>query len=561
MAGRNEIGFEHKGIGLVLAHNRLRVPLNQREYSWEEEHVEELFSDFSTAIDKSDRPTYFLGTIVLTRGNDDVPEVSDGQQRLATTTILLAAIRDYLKSVKDFPRATAIEQEFLKTTDFETTDTVPKLQLNVDDNEFFKAYVVDGEHHVLAKRESHKRIKRASQLAAEHMATILEPYTKESSKTVRLQQWVKFLREVAEVIVLRVPDIINAFVMFETLNDRGLKASQADLIKNYLLSFCRDMIPQGQQSWAQMTAVLESLGQGDISVTYLHHLLIIKNGPTREREVFDRVRSAVTSQPRALEFLDELATSANDYAALFNSDHRKWNEYGTKTRKHLSTINQDLRVEQIRPLLFAVAKYFSVNEAKAAFKLFVAWSVRFLIVGGRGGLLERNYALRAVDVASRKIKSAAELATAMEEVVPSDALFESAFSEARLSHTYFARYVLRALELKAKGEAEPELVPSNEENAVNVEHVLPENPDGAWDIEPKTAEANYKRIGNMVLLQAKKNHVLGNSPFTVKRPVLKTSAFALTAEVATPAKWGLKEIETRQKRLAKLAVQTWPITL
>jgi Protein of unknown function (DUF1524) len=280
-----------------------------------------------------------------------------------------------------------------------------------------------------------------------------------------------------------------------------------------------------------------------------------------EREVFDRVRSAVTSQPRALEFLDELATSANDYAALFNSDHRKWNEYGTKTRKHLSTIKQDLRVEQIRPLLFAVAKHFSVNEAKAAFKLFVAWSVRFLIVGGRGGLLERNYALRAVDVASRKIKSAAELAKAMEEVVPSDALFESAFSEARLSHTYFARYVLRALELKAKGEAEPELVPSNEENAVNVEHVLPENPDEAWDIDPKTAEANYKRIGNMVLLQAKKNHVLGNSAFAVKRPILRTSAFALTAEAATPAKWGLKEIEARQKRLAKLAVQTWPIIL
>jgi hypothetical protein len=153
------------------------------------------------------------------------------------------------------------------------------------------------------------------------------------------------------------------------------------------------------------------------------------------------------------------------------------------------------------------------------------------------------------------------LAKAMEEVVPSDALFESAFSEARLSHTYFARYVLRALELKAKGEAEPELVPSNEENAVNVEHVLPENPDEAWDIDPKTAEANYKRIGNMVLLQAKKNHVLGNSAFAVKRPILRTSAFALTAEAATPAKWGLKEIEARQKRLAKLAVQTWPIIL
>ena len=32
-------GFEHKGIGSALAHNILAVPPNQREYSWEEEHV------------------------------------------------------------------------------------------------------------------------------------------------------------------------------------------------------------------------------------------------------------------------------------------------------------------------------------------------------------------------------------------------------------------------------------------------------------------------------------------------------------------------------------------
>src|SRR3989304_5082896 len=89
-----EIGFEHKGIGEVLAHNQLQVPLNQREYSWEEEHVRDLFHDYANAI-ANQHGSYFLGTIVLTRGTGDVPEVSDGQQRLATTTILLAAIRNY----------------------------------------------------------------------------------------------------------------------------------------------------------------------------------------------------------------------------------------------------------------------------------------------------------------------------------------------------------------------------------------------------------------------------------------------------------------------------------
>ena len=208
-----------------------------------------------------------------------------------------------------------------------------------------------------------------------------------------------------------------------------------------------------------MLGVLESLGEEEITVTYLHHFLITKNGPTKQRQVFDKVKQTINSQGRALEFLVELAESANDYAALFNSDHKKWNEYGTSTRKHLSTMNRDLRVEQIRPLMFAVSKHFSVKEARLAFRLFIFWSVRFLIAGGRGGLLDRNYALRAQEIGTGKIKTASELSSAMEDVVPSDAIFEAAFAEARISQSHLARYFLRAMELKQKGDPEPEFVP------------------------------------------------------------------------------------------------------
>ena len=113
MNASEEIGFEHKGIGDALAHNRFVVPLNQREYSWEKEHVTDLFSDFANAI-ANNRATYFLGTIVLTKDNEGNPEVSDGQQRLATTTILLAAIRDYFFYNKDNVRAQSIEADYLE---------------------------------------------------------------------------------------------------------------------------------------------------------------------------------------------------------------------------------------------------------------------------------------------------------------------------------------------------------------------------------------------------------------------------------------------------------------
>jgi len=55
-----------------------------------------------------------------------------------------------------------------------------------------------------------------------------------------------------------------------------------------------------------------------------------------------------------------------------------------------------LRVQQIRPLMFAVSRHFSNTEADKAFRLFVSWSVRFLIYGGRGGMLDTQYSLRAL---------------------------------------------------------------------------------------------------------------------------------------------------------------------
>ena len=385
--GIEKIGFEHKGIGEVLAHYRLMVPLNQREYSWEQEHIIDLFRDFAHAI-ANQKGSYFLGTIVLTRGEQNRPEVSDGQQRLATSSILLAAIRDYLWRNGEKKRAEGIESQFLLTTDIETEETLPQLQLNVDDHDFFRNYVLSRPEEPGRKteptRESHKRIKLAAELAAGQVQDIIKLYA-DSAKIQRLVEWVKFIREGAQVIVLKVPDHLNAFVMFETLNDRGLKASQADLLKNHLLSLANGRIDQAQQKWARMAGILETLGQGDVTVTFLHHLLITKYGPVREREVFDKVKDTVNSQSRAIEFLDELAESANDYAALYNSDHPKWSAYGTSTRKHISTINRDLRVQQIRPLMLAIARHFTLKEAQKAFRLLVFWSVRFLIVGRRAG--------------------------------------------------------------------------------------------------------------------------------------------------------------------------------
>lgn len=220
----------------------------------------------------------------------------------------------------------------------------------------------------------------------------------------------------------------------------------------------------------------------------------------------------------------------------------------------------DLRVAILRPLLLAVVRRFSKPDIEKAIRLFVFWSVRFLIVGGgRSGAVEEACADLAQQVNDGTISKLADLAQAMQKIVPSDAEFEAVFSTVRVANTKLARYYLRALELKQKAKAEPEWIP-NEDIVINLEHVLPENPGTNWpEFDTDTANLYHSRLGNMVLLQASQNTLIANSAFAEKKDVLKKSTFMLTAEVGKRKAWTKEEINARQKRLAELAVQTWPL--
>ena len=131
-----------------------------------------------------------------------------------------------------------------------------------------------------ADKGFHKKIAKAAELARKHVQTIIAGHS-ESAKISRLVEWVQFIKDEAKIILLTVPAHFNTFVMFETLNDRGLRSSQADLLKNYLLSQAGERVVEAQQKWAQMLGVLESLGEADITVTYLRHLLTCLYGHTK----------------------------------------------------------------------------------------------------------------------------------------------------------------------------------------------------------------------------------------------------------------------------------------
>jgi hypothetical protein len=561
-----KIDFQYMGIASALKQHRLAVPPNQREYSWQTEHVKDLFQDLSDAI-RTRKPTYFLGTIVFTTTAQGSLEVTDGQQRLATTTIILAAIRDYYCERNEPALVQSIENDFLFSIDRASKSQVPKLTLNLDDRDYFIKRILSKpgqpERNTPTKRTSHELIDNAANLAAKHVKNIVAQHGSKAAMET-LEEWTQYLENDASVIVVIVPDAFNAFRMFETLNDRGLKTSQADLVKNYLFGEAgEDNSKEVQHTWAQMTAALETLNDEDSMMNYLRSLLIAMYGHTKESEIFDRIHEKVSTSRQAVDFTNILGDKVVDYTAIISPGHAKWNKYPVSIKRCIESINH-LRVKVQRPVMLAVAAKFEQTEAVKAFKLILSWCVRFLIVGGgRSGSVNEGYAKIANEIWENKITDTKALAKAAISLIPTDREFEASFASATVGQPFLARYYLRSIEQKMIDEKEPEFVVNADVTQIILEYILPENPlPGTWiHFDPSDRSAYVHRIGNLALLQATPNSDIGNAEFPVKVKEYKKSGFIWTKKIADKSTWGTKEITERQTNMAKWVVKTWPLAI
>ena len=558
METRRQIGFEHVGLGSVLKQNQLVVPPNQREYAWSEREVTQLFQDFARAL--NDDVDYFLGTIVTIPHMNGALEVVDGQQRLATTAILLAAIRDYLSNKNEGVLVESINNEFLTGIDRTKRARVSKLRLNIDDNELFNRLVAanPGDPKPAAIRPSHERMLAASALARGHVRNIVASLDVKDHGDL-LNAWVSFIEHRTLVVLLRVPDGADAYKMFETLNDRGLRTSQADLIKNYLFGRSGERISEVQGRWAYMRGALESLDD-DITIDFLRHALIAIRGHVRESQVYDVVQDNVKSEAAAVTFSSILENLANVYVATFNPEHERWNGYPDSARRGIEVFNL-LNIRPFRPLILAIAARMSGKEAAQSLEHLVSLGVRLLIASTtRSGSVEIPLANAASSVFGGQIDTAAKLRDALGAITPTDQEFREACEAARISNARLARYYLRSMEMAAKKEAEPWFMPVNDRAIINLEHVLPRKPEGNWpQFREEDVEFHSAKLGNLALMRASDNSDIKSDAFAEKKKVFAASPYLLTSQIAELDDWTPEAILERQRRLAALAVETWPV--
>ncbi len=204
------------------------IPIYQRQYSWTLEQCAQLWEDIVRAAENDKIPAHFIGSIVyIGRGiyqSTTVPEllVIDGQQRLTTISLLLAALRKEFNTPTNDSEVTRkkIENYYLFNSE-EFGEKRYKLFLTDHDKETFISLLEDRD---LPKESSYRLIENYKFFENNIKKMNIEPSElyKGISKII-----------VVDVSLDRTYD--NPQLIFESMNSTGLDLTQADLIRNYVL--------------------------------------------------------------------------------------------------------------------------------------------------------------------------------------------------------------------------------------------------------------------------------------------------------------------------------------
>jgi len=545
-----KIKFDDDGIGHYIKDNFLKVPVYQRAFAWGISNIQDLFEDIKDSYPED----YFIGTIVVNKKGDYL-EIVDGQQRIATISLFFVAVRNLLLRNERGENAKALENDFLLKTSYRG-DLKQKIKLNNVDNNFYVEKILNNRNIELDK-ESHKRILKSY----EFIERFVDNWFKNGG-IEDIYNLVDFIEKKLRVIIVTVSDEVNAFTVFETLNDRGLALSQTDLIKNYLFNKADDRLGEAQDKWLRVTGAIEAAENEDEILQYIRYYWSSKNGLTREKQLFKNIKDKIRDKNQAITLLTNLDVNTQLYLAILNPNHLHWKDYSPNCVEYISAL-RELKLTQNRPLLLAILERFERREVEKILKLIVSWSVRNLITGAIGtGTLEKEVSNQAKLINEGKIKNTLRLKKSIENIVPTDEQFKRSFEIASVSKNYIARYYLAEIEKSYRGTSE--LGPIQNPEKVNLEHILPVNPSNLDDwpgFNEEIHKTYYKRIGNLTLLDKKMNSKEGNSNFNVKREVYKDSEVFITGSLKERKQWTTKEIDKRQKEFAGKAIKIWSLEI
>jgi hypothetical protein len=543
------------------------IPRYQRPYAWTNEQALVLLDDVATFLSSpvgspDEAETYFLGCIVLIKGATPKSEVVDGQQRLTTLTILLAALAN---TIEDQEFADAVRRRLKERGDrlAGTADRF-RLKLREKDDAFFQEHVLAPSSFAKLRSmdQSMDPVRRGlsdSQKNIRLNALAFEDRLRTRTEQDR-QRLARYLDKNCFVVVVSTPDMNAAYRIFSVLNDRGLDLSLTDILKAEIMG----ALPEDKQDhyasiWEREE---EDLGRARFEDLFAHIRMIARRTKAKG-SVLQEIRDHMEPNRQPAAFIDRVGVPSSDaYEKILKSSYES--AYGAEAvNRSLGWLNRTNNFDWIPPAIQAMARLGDQPDALGRFlrrleRLTSALMIMRVYVNDR---IERmGRVLAELEPPAGASPGVALDLTNQERLAVLDRLDGPLYLEPREMRNYV---LLRLDSMLAEEDA------TYDTSVLTIEHVLPQTPaEGSqWlrDFPDPDVRAEWThRIANLVLLNHRKNPAASNKDFKDKKDTYfvkkgKSTIYALTTSVLKAPTWTVDVLEERQKWILGEVAREWDL--
>lgn len=526
------------------------IPPFQRNYAWDKKNCQELWDDFENCT--LSQSSHFLGNIIYFPSKNTGASYTelilvDGQQRLTTILLLLAALRDI---TDDEDLSKDIDEKYLKNSTKDERYRIKLKAITNDYEDFSKIVGKDTKNMQNSKMlDNYKFFCNKVANTKVELKKIFETIAKSEIVDINLQ---------ADNNLKLVQTI------FEKINSTGKPLTSADLIRNLLLSSDSPDIQNTLYNnyWIQIEKTIGIDNVPDFVSDYL--LIKTTQQSISNKEVYEKFKLYKTSSDFSNEvLLEDLLQYAKYYRYLITDSCPNG-----KIAKCIKEINI-LKASDILPALLLMLNRMYDNNQKELEKLFLLFSdfiLRYRLVGDYSGggalqgsirqlmnkLIDGTIQFRYEDVLFELSNSSRRDAE-----FPIDDRFEEILKTKRFSNDEVKILLLR-IECHNNKDAQ---VPYEK---LTLEHIMPQSLTPKWrkylgldgEDSMKFHSEYLWKLGNLTLLSGSWNSSLSNKVYDEKKSYYKENQFKITRNIEEDfSSWGKESIENRGKKLARIAVE------
>lgn len=562
---------------LLEGTKQFQVPLFQRRYSWNKTYWLTLWEDLINIYDGEVEGGYFIGTIVTQSTPGTAHGISpfiviDGQQRLTTITLLLAVVRNLFKLNKDENSANEINQLYL-VNNFKKDDDFYKLLPTQRDRGIYKDII-----------DSTNNNDTTTNRADEESSNIMQAFnffTKQVNTAIKNQE--VELEKLKHVILDRLilvsitsDDRDNPYLIFESLNNKGLDLTQSDLIRNYVFM----QFPQSERekiykdSWLSLEQKFKDNSQGSgkelDGLTQFFWFYLRKNGNSiAEKEIYKQMRCEFDDSNDKYHKLDEIIRFSGYYERL--RFHEK--EPNVKLRKYFQGFLR-LDFKTCNVFLLNIFELYdlsqiSIDEFQEILCLLESYFIRRLFTGTSTMALSKIFDNLYGDLLSQDTGNIAHrLRVTLKgytgnKIFPTNEEFKTAvinqkiYKPAKIDRV---KFILERLEDYVVSRTKEEITVNR--SGLTIEHIMPQKLSSEWQkslgIEHDIVNDRWLHtLANLTLTAD--NPALSNKMFNEKKKLYEESKLNLNKYFYSLDTWNADTIEKRANELANMAIEIWPM--